>query len=272
MLKKRIIFTFLYSDGIFVQSRNFSLQKVGDINWLKKNYNFKDISRYIDELIILNVSRKKKNFDKFIQDVKIISKFFFIPITVGGGIKSLKDAQNILSNGADKILINSEIFNNPKLLDKISKVYGEQSIIGGLDFKFTDNQYKIYTNNGKVEVSKNLRKNIKFVLDLPFGELFLNSINKDGTGMGLDFNILNLFDKKNSNKPIILSGGCGNVVHLKKGLIHPRIDAIATANLFNFIGDGLKKAREELLSENFLLPRWNEKVTSKMKMIFKNNY
>lgn len=272
MLKKRIIFTFLYSDGIFVQSRNFSLQKVGDINWLKKNYNFKDISRYIDELIILNVSRKKKNFDKFIHDVKIISKFFFIPITVGGGIKSLKDAQNILSNGADKILINSEIFNNPKLLDKISKVYGEQSIIGGLDFKFTDNQYKIYINNGKVEVPKNLKKNIKFVLDLPFGELFLNSINKDGTGMGLDFNILNLFDKKNSNKPIILSGGCGNVVHLKKGLIHPRIDAIATANLFNFIGNGLKKAREELLSQNFLLPRWNEKVSSKMKMIFKNNY
>ena len=60
MLKKRIIFTFLYSDGIFVQSRNFSLQKVGDISWLKKNYNFNDISRYIDELIILNVSRKKK--------------------------------------------------------------------------------------------------------------------------------------------------------------------------------------------------------------------
>ena len=75
MLKKRIIFTLLYIDGFFYQSRNFNLQKVGDVQWLKKNYNFQNISFFIDELIILNISRNEKNLDKFITVVKQVSEF-----------------------------------------------------------------------------------------------------------------------------------------------------------------------------------------------------
>ena len=90
MLKKRIIFTLLYIDGFFYQSRNFNLQKVGDVQWLKKNYNFQNISFFIDELIILNISRNEKNLDKFITVVKKVSEFSFVPVTVGGGINSKK--------------------------------------------------------------------------------------------------------------------------------------------------------------------------------------
>ena len=85
MIKKRLIFTLLYSDNFFFQSRNFNIQKVGDISWLEKNYNFKNISYYIDELIILDISRNEKNKEKFIKNINKISEFCFVPITVGGG-------------------------------------------------------------------------------------------------------------------------------------------------------------------------------------------
>ena len=78
MLKKRLIFTLLYADGYFMQSRNFNIQKVGDINWLRKNYNLNSISSYIDELIILDISRAKRSLDEFIMNLKKISKRIFL--------------------------------------------------------------------------------------------------------------------------------------------------------------------------------------------------
>ena len=107
MLKKRIIFTLLYSDGYFFQSRNFNIQKVGDIEWLLLNYNFDNISHFIDELIILDISREKKDRDNFLKNANKLIKKCFIPITFGGGISSLNIAKEYLSSGADKILINS---------------------------------------------------------------------------------------------------------------------------------------------------------------------
>ena len=126
MIKKRLIFTLLYSNGYFFQSRNFNLQKVGDVNWLKENYNFKNISFFIDELIILNISKDKKEKEKFLDNIKKVSEFCFVPITIGGGIKNLNDAKFSLQSSCDKIFINSELFNNPGVINQISKVYGEQ--------------------------------------------------------------------------------------------------------------------------------------------------
>ena len=87
MLKKRIIFTLLYQDGSFCLSRNFRLQKVGNLNWIKKNYDFSIIARSIDELIILNVSREKNSISNFCKVVEIFTKECFIPISVGGKIR-----------------------------------------------------------------------------------------------------------------------------------------------------------------------------------------
>ena len=155
MLKKRIIFTLLYCDGYFVQSRNFNLQKVGDVNWLEKNYNFKKISYFIDELIVLDISRDKKDLDTFLKNLNLISKFCFMPISVGGGINSFDKVKKILSHGADKVVINSNL--NLKLLSEISKNYGHQSIVASIDFKKIKNQYKIFTENA----SRQLKTSIK---------------------------------------------------------------------------------------------------------------
>jgi cyclase len=238
-----------------VQSRNFNIQKVGDINWIQKYYDLKKISGQIDELIIIDISRKKKDLKKFIENLKIISKDFFVPITAGGGIKDLDTANKLLKNGADKILINSLLYENINSLKKITDVYGAQSIIAGIDLKYVKKKIKIFYNNGSEQYKKGLNIFLKKLKNFPIGEIFINSIDKDGTGMGLDLNILK-YIPKNYPKPIIFSGGCGNALHIEKGLIQKKINAVTTANLFNFINDGLKEARSILKDKKINLADW----------------
>ena len=122
MLRKRIIFTLIYCDGYFMQSRNFRLQKVGDIHWLKKNYQFQKIAFSLDELIILNASRNKKDMQDFATVVCDLAENVFIPVCAGGGICSVEDADMLFNNGADKIVLNTALFNNSALIeDLVSK-------------------------------------------------------------------------------------------------------------------------------------------------------
>ena len=139
MLKKRIIFTLLYDSGNFMLSRNFTLQKVGNTEWLEKNYDFSKLSFYIDELIILDVSRKHKNQTGFFEILKNITKKSFVPVSAGGGIKSVQDAHSFLRSGADKVVINSAIFcaeilalNNLEIEKKLLKFKENGSNLSGL--------------------------------------------------------------------------------------------------------------------------------------------
>ena len=116
MLKKRIIFTLLYDDGYFVLSRNFRLQRVGNLEWLKKNYNFSHIAFFIDELIVLDVSRNNRSIDKFSSMLKKLSCECLVPIAAGGGIRSLDDGKKLLRSGADKLVINTALFRNINLI------------------------------------------------------------------------------------------------------------------------------------------------------------
>ena len=102
MLNKRIIFTLIYENGFFMLSRNFRLQRVGNLNWLQRNYNFKNISFSIDELIILDVTREDRNIYKFSEDIKLLTEGCFIPIVAGGGVRSIEDAHLLLNSGADQ--------------------------------------------------------------------------------------------------------------------------------------------------------------------------
>lgn len=253
MLKKRLIFTLLLDGNQFVLSRNFTLQKVGDIDWLFNNYNFLKISFSIDELIILNIRNKKKNFNNFCSLVKKITEKIFIPIGVGGGVEKEEDVKKILRSGADKIIINNLIINNKKMLNKISKQIGRQSIIGSIDIIKNNNKLYVYDNN-KNKIYKEFNQ---FLREIPYdqlGELYITSIDRDGTGQGYLLEILDKF-KNNFKSPIIISGGAGNWKHLLEGLQHKNINAVSTANLLNFIGDGFKNARKEL-QKRFELPKW----------------
>ena len=107
MLKKRIIFSLLFSEGYFYLSRNFRLQKIGDMNWLLNNYDFSNVSKSIDELIVLDVTRGPRDSNLFLDAVRKILEGVFIPISLGGGIKNFNDAKIYFDSGADKIIINT---------------------------------------------------------------------------------------------------------------------------------------------------------------------
>jgi cyclase len=124
MLKSRLIFTLLYNNGNFSVSRNFNLQSVGDLNWLKENYDFESIARSVDELIILNVSRSDENKSQFYKCIEDLSLFSFMPIAVGGRIRSIEDANILFNSGADKLVLNTSYFTAPNFIEKLIKIYG----------------------------------------------------------------------------------------------------------------------------------------------------
>jgi cyclase len=232
------------------------LQKVGDLNWLEKNYKFQSIAFSLDELIILNASKNHKNTNDFANVVSKLVDKVFIPIAAGGGIRTLNDAELLFRNGADKLVINSALFETPELIKELVKQYGSQSIVASIDYKKINNKFEVYINDGTLKIDLSLHDYIKYLEYLEVGEIYLNSIDKDGTGFGYDFNTIKSFEDK-INLPLIIAGGAGNESHLIEGLSLMNVNAVATANLFNFVGDGLPNARKKIIDRGFNIAKWN---------------
>lgn len=257
MLKKRLIFTLLYNQGKFMLSRNFRLQKVGDLNWLQKNYNFSKISFSIDELIVLDVSRSEKKPLAFCDTLKQLTEGCFVPISAGGGVRTIEDARNLLRSGADKVVVNTALYANNGFINELASEFGQQCVVASMDIKHAaDDTYKVWSEYGSKCLNGSATEWIDQVTRDAVGEIYLNSMDRDGTGQGYDLRLLDQLPA-NMAKPIILAGGVGNAAHLAAGLADPRIDAVATAHLFNFVGDGLKKARQALISSGVVLPLWD---------------
>ena len=256
MLKKRLIFTLLFDGTGFVLSRNFRLQRVGDLQWLQKNYKFENTVRSIDELVILNVSREKSDLKAFSEVIKSLSKGCFVPISAGGGICSVGDAGALLKSGADKVVINTMLITDFNLVQQIANKYGKQSIVATIDVKRgLDGQFTQYIDSGRIKFEDDPKLILERLQDGPIGEIYLNSMDRDGTGQGFDMDTLELLPT-NGTKPVILAGGVGNSNHLDLGLRDNRVDAVATAHLFNFVGNGLESARNKLVSAGYRFPIW----------------
>lgn len=254
---KRLIFTLLYFDGNFALSRNFRLQRVGDLRWLQNNYRFSQIAHAIDELVVLDVSRGPRDFAKFCSVLESISNHCFMPIAAGGGVADLEHAKLLLRSGADKVVLNTSLFLAPALVASIAQRFGQQCIIGSVDVKRNpDQSLACHIENGQTPRPVAASLDLEDIIALPIGELYLNSMDRDGTGQGYDLNLLDQLPL-NVPKPVILAGGAGNVHHLAAGLQDPRVDAVASAHLFNFVNDGLMSARKGLLAADLPLARWD---------------
>ena len=248
----------IYADGHFNQSRNFRLQKVGNIDWLEQNYKFKEISYFLDELIVINATRDNKEMNTFAKELKKIINNVFIPITAGGGITSINDAKLLFNSGADKLILNSILYTRPDLVKDLVQQYGSQSLVASIDYSKINGTINVFINDGTKKIDMNIKDYLKYIENLDIGEIYLNSIDRDGTGFGYDFDTID--DLANRlKKPLIVAGGAGNADHLIQGLKRERVDAVATANLFNFIGDGLVNAREEIISKNLNIANWGKK-------------
>ena len=205
---------------------------------------------------MLDVGRKKRDIDAFSEVLKTLTNDCFAPIAAGGGIKSVADATKLLRSGADKILINSSLHNNKQLVYELSKEFGNQSIIASIDCKKVKNEFLVVINNGESILKLRLSDFLKQCCELPIGEICLNSIDQDGTGSGFQLELLDCLPDS-FEIPVIICGGVGNSSHLIKGLQDARVDAVGTANLLNFMGDGLESARSQIVNKGIDLPKFN---------------
>jgi cyclase len=256
MLKKRLIFTLLYNNGTYVLSRNFRLQMVGNLEWLRENYNFDAIAFSIDELVVLNVSRDVSDMDIFSQQILHLSKNYYLPIAAGGGISSIDGAYKLLSSNVDKLVLNSQIIEKPELVMLLSKTFGSQCIVASIDCKKDKENYYVYIRSGSQNTNLMVEEFIKKAEDLGVGEIYLTSMDKDGTGFGYDLDLVERVAEL-TKVPIIVSGGVGKYQHLLDGLKFDCVTGASTANIYNFIVDGLTNARKYLKKNGIELPQWN---------------
>jgi cyclase len=163
----------------------------------------------------------------------------------------MADAEVLFENGADKIILNTIIYENKDLVTNLIKKYGSQSIVASVDYKKND----VFIKNGAQKIEMKLHDYMDYIDSLGVGEVYLNAMENDGTGFGYDLETAKKVAKKIS-MPLIIAGGAGNEKHLIKGLMTDHIDAVATANLFNFIGNGLPNARSEIISNNGNIAQW----------------
>ena len=253
-MKKRLIFTLLYEKGSFVLSRNFRTQKVGDINWLHKNYNFAKVTTHIDELIVINISRDPGFDDHFRSTLSELLSGVFVPMTAGGGVRSLRNAEGLFAAGADKILLNWAIHHDADLVGSLAEKYGQQAVVGSLDVRVIDGAHHVFSDKGSAPEPLEAHQG---VIDAGhIGEVYLNSIDRDGTGNGMDVSSVAVLGDS-SPIPVILAGGAGKPEHLSEAIASPAVNAVATANLLNFVGDGLRKTRVAIRNAGIDLAHWD---------------
>lgn len=256
MLKKRLVFTLLVHQGVFQLSRNFSLQAVGTLDWLRKHYEFTAISRSVDELVLLNVTRGDKQMQIFCDRVAQLSASAFMPIAAGGGIRSADDAYRLLDAGADKLVLNSALFLAPKLVEDLARTFGSQCVVASLDYRGSGTKAEVYSEEGKTRVGMDLGTAIRHAQNVGAGELYITSIDRDGTGQGYDLDTLEPASGL-CRLPIIASGGVGNFEHLLQGLTLTNVTGASTANIFHFMSDGLTQARSFIEAHGVTLAKWD---------------
>ena len=206
------------------------LRIIGEPNIYAKKY----YKEGVDELIFMDCVATLYGRNNLSNIIKNATKDIFIPITVGGGIRSLEDAKNILNCGADKIAVNTAAVNNPKFISELANAIGSQSVVLSIEAKKRDkNRWEIYTSNGREPTGLNVYDWIKKAVKLGAGEILLTSVDKEGTRKGFDVELMTMVSQT-TDVPIIASGGLGKVDHLIDVINFGKVDAIAVADAIHY--------------------------------------
>ena len=230
MLKKRIIPTLLYKELGLVKGSCFdSWRRVGPILPAVKVYNHREV----DELIFLDILSTINNSDIDYAAIKEFSKFCFVPLTVGGGIKNINQVKKLLEIGADKISINSSAYENPKLIEQVANQFGSQCIVASIDAKKVGDSWICFSNSGTKYENVNPIVWSKRLEELGAGEILITSIDKDGTRNGYDLDLIANVSKQ-VKIPVIASGGAGNYEDMYQAINLGGASAVAAASIFHF--------------------------------------
>ncbi len=218
------------------------LKKVGDPRLLAKKYYLEGI----DEIIFIDTVATLYGRNNIFKIISEITKDVFIPVTVGGGIRNIDDAEKLFESGADKIAINSQGIKEPKFISSLAKKYGSQSIVASIEAKKIKDDWVVFTTNGRDMTNIKVIEWAKKCEDLGAGELLITSIDKEGTGLGTDLD-LNAKIVNIVSIPVIVSGGVGNYDHIHKLKSKINLDAIAIARVLHYDLITIKKAKEILI-------------------------
>lgn len=244
MIKKRIIACLDVKDGEVVKGVNFiDLEHIGKPAELAKRYN----QEGADELVFLDISKTQEGHDLMIDVIRETARELFIPLTIGGGIKSTEDIKQLLDAGADKISINSAAIENPDIIRESSEQFGSQCIVLAVDVKY-DNQvgdYYVYTHGGtkKTEI-----KALDWIVEgeaAGAGELLITSMDHDGVKSGFDTEFLKQAAKA-VNIPVIASGGAGSINHFVDLFQNTDVSAGLAASIFHREEVSIGELKQEL--------------------------
>ncbi|MEI0492353.1 imidazole glycerol phosphate synthase subunit HisF [Brachyspira intermedia] len=246
MITKRIIPCLDVRNGRVVKGTNFEgLKDVDDPVELAKYYN----NSLADELVFYDITASYEGRKLFVNVLEKVANEIFIPLTVGGGINTIKDFDMVLKSGADKVSVNSGAINNPNLIREAAEKYGNQCVVLSIDIKRVNGRYSVFSKGGRedtgidaIEWAVKGEKN-------GAGELVINSIDTDGVKNGFDIELLKEI-ADNVSIPLIASGGAGNMEHFKDVFQVKGVDAGLAASIFHFKEIDIKELKEYLHKNN----------------------
>ena len=238
-LAKRIIPCLDVTNGRVVKGINFvELQDAGDPVEVAKKYN----EQGADELTFLDITASSDNRGLIFDIIENVAKQIFIPMTVGGGVRTCEDVRNLLNAGADKVGINTAAIKNPDLVAEAARRFGSQAIVVAIDAKKVDDHWEVFTHGGRNPTGINALDWAKKMVKFGAGELLITSMDKDGTKTGFD-NILNKLISESVQVPLIASGGVGNLQHLVDGVKVGGADAVLAASIFHYGEYSIQEAK-----------------------------
>ena len=225
-----------------VKGRGFDhYRDTGDPVFAARVYN----SQYVDELIFLDIDASTESRLTNTDVIEMVSKECFMPLTIGGGIKSVDQIKRLLRAGADKVVINTAAAIDLAFIEDAARIFGSQCIVVGIDVKLAEDNYAVYTHSGRVRTNLDLDTYIRKIEEAGAGEIFINSIDRDGMMQGYD-DILIQRVIQNTSLPVIACGGAGNFMHLVNTIKVTGINALAMASIYHFGDNNPVRARAYL--------------------------
>lgn len=244
MLKTRLIPCIVTRNELVVQSFGFNRYlPIGNVKTAIEFF----VNWDVDEIVIMDIDATRDGREPNVDLIKWVSQECFIPLTVGGGIKTIRHIQRLLNAGADKVCLNSVVRNNISFIAEASKVFGDQCIIVSVDVVKRDDVYGVYDylKGGHSEVE--LIEHLTEIENAGAGEILLNSVDRDGSRQGYDLDLLQLVSSA-VNIPIIALGGVGRFEHLADGVSKGGCQAVAAANIFQHMEHSTIAAKAQMLA------------------------
>jgi len=238
MLRKRLITVLTFNDGTLFRTKLFEPD-------YRYTHNFVD-SWLVDEIVMLDVTRKQTDNKPFLDVVTKFAHDCFVPLAVGGGIRTLGDVRTFMAVGGDKVVINSGALERPELITEIAEAYGTQCVVLSIDArKKAEGLYEVYGAGGSKATGKDPATWAKQAEDLGAGEIMITSIERDGSLQGYDLDLCKLVAEA-VTVPVLVMGGAGSWKHFVEGIEEGGASAVCTQNIYHFTENSIQSAKKFL--------------------------